>query len=260
MKKFWVVIALIVCIAAILGGRIYYQHRVGTVTSGSAAESASVSAAVAEAAGSNGSSLAKQINKLPKSLQKAAKSASKNNGQVQLVIVGHDDVQSLALLLQNQLDKTFGDLFFKVTALDVGKTNSLAFNKISANALFQGLSAKPDGIIFIPLLYNDDHQVSTADTQTVTGLFQEKVNIKYPQTAFFISLPDYASNLSYMDGRINSVRDYVNQSKMANIDYLSKWPKGSKRAKLVGSDGHTMNAAGRQIWITYLTRLWGLKN
>lgn len=256
MKKFWVIVALIVCIAAILGGRIYYQHRVGAVTSGNSVFSGSVSA---DAAGSSDISIEKQIKKLPKPLQKAATSAAKNNGQVQLVMVGHDNVQSLALLLQNQLDKTFGDQFFKVTVLDVGKVNSLSFNQIQTNTLFQNLSTKPDAVIYFPLLYNDDHQVSTDDTQTVTGLFQEKVKIKYPNAAFFVSLPNYSSTLSYMDGRINSVKSYVTQAKMNTIDYLPKWPKGSKRSGLVGSDGHTMNAAGQQIWINSLIRQWGLK-
>jgi hypothetical protein len=259
LKKFWVIVALIVCIAAILGGRIYYQHRIGTVTSGNGAGNAYSAAISADVSGSSGGLIDKQIKKLPKSLQGAAASASKNNGQVQLVMVGHDDVQSLALLLQNQLDKTFGDLFFKVTVIDVGKVNSLAFNQIQTNTLFQNLSTKPDAVIYFPLLYNDDHQVSTDDTQTVTGLFQEKVKIKYPKAAFFISLPDYSSTLNYMDSRVSSVRSYVRQAKMNTFDYLSQWPKGSKRSSVVGADGHTMNAAGRQIWIDYLTRQWGLK-
>ncbi|WP_010632648.1 hypothetical protein [Sporolactobacillus vineae] len=259
MKKFWIIVALIVCIAAILGGRIYYQHRIGSVISASGADSVGASAAAAETSGSSGSSLDKQINQLPKSLQKAARSASKNSKQVQLVMVGHDNVQSLALLLQNQLDKTFGELFFKVTALDVGKKNSLSFNQIPANTLFQNLNARPDGIIYTPLLYNDDHQVSSDDTQTVTGLFQEKVKIKYPHAAFFVSLPNYSSNLGYMNSRIDSLKGYVSKEKMASINYLSQWPKGAKRAHLVGLDGHTMSAAGRQIWINYLTRQWGLK-
>lgn len=259
MKKFWIIVALIVCIAAILGGRVYYQHRIGTVISSNHADSVGVSAAAAETTGSSNSSLNKQISQLPKSLQRAARSASKGNSQVQLVMVGHDNVQPLALLLQNQLDKTFGEQFFKITALDVGKKNSLSFNRIPAGTLFQNLSSKPDGIIYIPLLYNDDHQVSSDDTQTVTGLFQEKVKIKYPHAAFFVSLPNYSSNLSYMNSRINSLKTYVSQENMASINYLSQWPKGAKRAHLVGSDGHTMSAAGRQIWIDYLTKQWGLK-
>ncbi|WP_100487157.1 hypothetical protein [Sporolactobacillus pectinivorans] len=262
MKKFWLVVAIIVCITAVLGGKIYWDHKIGQISSSSrlqtGAESISGNAADFSGVGSD-RAFSQQITKLPKSLQKTAALAFKNNGQVQIVMVGSDNVQALALLLQHQLDQTFGSLFFKVTAVDVGQMTSLDLNQVKVENLFQNLSAKPDGVIFTPLLYNDDHKVSSADTQTVTGLFEEKVRISYPKAAFFISLPDYSSVALYMNSRIDSLSSYITDQKMSNLDYLSQWPKGSQRKNVVSSDGHTMNSSGQNIWINYMIKQWGLK-
>jgi hypothetical protein len=146
-----------------------------------------------------------------------------------------------------------------VTPVDLGKSTSLALNEKKLNEMFKGLNGKPDAVIFTPLLYNDDHQVSTSDTETVTGLFEEKVRISYPDVAFYVSLPNYSADADYMNDRIDGLKSYIEDQKIPELDYLSKWAKGEDREKLVASDGHTMNSQGRQVWLDYISKAWGLE-
>ncbi|TGA97544.1 hypothetical protein E4665_11925 [Sporolactobacillus shoreae] len=261
MKKFWLIAVIILCIATVLGGKIYWNHKIGRISSSNLQSGINTSSGVASDFSLDGSSatINKQISALPKSLQKAASSARKNNGQVQIAMVGSENVQALSLLLQHQLDLTFGDLFFKVTAIDLGQINSLNLNQAKTTDLFKNMSARPDAVIFTPLLYNDNGKVGSGDTETVTGLFEEKIRLQYPKAAFFISLPNYSSDAPYINSRIDSLEAYVTDQKFQNLNYLSKWPKGNTRANLVSSDGHTMNKAGQTVWINYVISQWGLK-
>lgn len=260
MKKIWLIIVLILCIGTLLIGRAYWNHRIDQVARADAQlDTGDLTEDGSANADSSDKELKDKIKKLPDALEKAAKKATDDNGQVQIAMVGGgDDVQALSLLLQHQLDQTYGVSFFKVTALNVGSANSLQFNQSGSNSVFQNMSQKPDAVIFIPLIYNDDHKVSTDDTEAVTGMFEEKVRIKYPDAAFFVSPPNYSSNASYINDRIDGLKTYVEKQKIEWIDYLSKWPQDVNRKGLVGDDGHTMNKDGQKIWLDYISDQWGL--
>nr|WP_290443573.1 hypothetical protein [Sporolactobacillus kofuensis] len=251
---------ILLCLLSVIGGKLYWNHRLNQVRASSAIQSQDeLSGLNAESSDSSDSLVMKKIKKLPSGLQKAAINAYKKNGQVQISLIGSENTQGLAMLLQQQFDKVYGASFFKVTVQDLSKSNSLALNQAKIQDLMKNVNGQPDAIIFTPLLYNDDRNVSTEDTETVTSLLEEKAKIKYPKAAFFVSLPNYSSNQSYMNRRIDQLKTYIQKQKIDEINYLSKWPKGAKRVDVVGSDGHTMNKSGQKIWIDYVSDKWGLK-
>lgn len=261
LKKFWLVLVFIFCVAAVVGGNIYWNHKLNRIAKANSALIGTGYVSAGDTSAANGISAKKvraQIVKLPQSMQKVALKALDNNGQVQVVMIGSENVQALSLLLQHQLDGTFGNLFFKVTADDLGKSTSLQLNQGKVEDLFQSVNGSPDVVIYTPLLYNDDGKVSTDDTNTVTALLEEKIKLKYPQAAFFVSLPDYSSTAQYMNDRIDQLSTFIKSQHIANLDYLPNWPTGSKQAGVVAADGHTMNKAGQQIWLKAISHDLGL--
>lgn len=258
LKKIWLIVVILLCFASIVGGKVYWNHKLNQVRVAANLKAQGDLSGINESSDTSQNAIEKKIAKLPITLRNAATDAYKKSGQVQISLIGSDNVQALALLLQNQLDQVYGESFFKITVQDLGKTNSLALNQAKVENLIQNANGKSDAVIFTPLLYNDDRQVRTEDTETVTTLLEEKVRIKYPKAAFFVSLPNYSSNQPYMNDRIDELNAYLKKQKITVLDYLSNWPKGSKRADLVGEDGHTMNNDGRQVWINYISKQWGL--
>jgi hypothetical protein len=255
LKRLIVIVALIVCVASVLGGSMYWKDRIDRTAKLSSQEST----AAVSVDDTSGTMSDKAVDKLPGSLKKVVRQAQKDGRLVQLTLVGGGNVRGLAPLLQERLNQAFGELFFKVTPIDVGHVTSLEFNRTKAKELFKNIDKKPDAVIFFPLLYNDDHQVSTDDSETVTSMFEEKVKLAYPKVAFFVTLPNYSSNEPYMNERIDDLALSLRKKKLDSIDYLSKWPKGSKRSRVVEKDGHTMNESGRQLWIDAVADQWHLK-
>ncbi|MFX3617875.1 MAG: hypothetical protein ACE3JK_10130 [Sporolactobacillus sp.] len=259
MKKIWLIVVVLFCLASIIGGKIYWNHRIHHISQVSMAQSSDLTAGL-QVNDDTSLPIMKQINRLPVSLRTAAKKAYKTSGQVHVALLGDDEVQSMAPALQNRLDQTFGQLFFKVTPIDVGKTTSLQLNQAKLSALFQKQNGTPDAVIFIPLIYNDDHKVGTEDTETVTSLFQEKVQKKYPKAAYYISLPNYSSKLTYLNERINSLSSALRKQKTTMINYLKDWPRGIKMKTVVQSDGKTMSRAGQTLWVRAVAKEWGMRN
>lgn len=259
MKKFWLILVSVLCLASVFGGKLYWNHKLNQVKAASSLQAQEdLSGSNTADADVSDNAIAKRIAKLPKTLRQAATEANKKSGQVRIILVGSDSEQLLALLLQKKLDDVYGESFFKVTAQDLGKANSLTLNKAKIKDLMQSVDGSPDLVVYTPLLYNDDRQVSTEDTETVVTLLSEKVKITYPKAAFLVSLPNYSSQKPYMNDRIDDLKTYVEKQKIDVLNYLSKWPKGAKRADVVGDDGQTMNTAGREIWIDYISNQWGL--
>lgn len=258
MKKTWVILIAIVCLATIVAGRFYWNYKIDQAVHAQAIENQDGDTKDSDSA--SDPDVKKQIEKLPEPMRDAANAAEQENGQVQIAMVGSENVQALSLLLQDRLDKTFGDLFFKVTPVDVKKMTSLQVNEQDVEKLFQTINGGPDVVIYTPLVYNDDHKVSTEDTQTVSGLFEQKVIMAYPDSVFMLSPPNYSSEQDYINERIDAFEDFSKDQEITYLNYLSEWPDDSERDDVVGSDGHTMNKSGQQIWIDYVAKEWGLSD
>lgn len=259
MKKLALVLAILICFASIIGGKLYYNHKVGQISRTSETTSGELSADLSVNDDSN-MPIVKQINKLPLSLREAARNANKKGGQVQLAIVGDASVQMYASLLQARLDATFGQSFFKVTPLSVGAANSLQFNQLKMKKLFQAVSSKPDAVIDVPLVYNDDHQVRTDDTATVIGYFEAKVKESYPKAAFFTLLPNPSPKLGYMSDRLTTLESYLKKQKINMIAPFSHLPRSTSLKSLIASDGRNLNSKGQTYWAKQVAADWGLKS
>ncbi|MCL1632669.1 hypothetical protein M3N64_12140 [Sporolactobacillus sp. CPB3-1] len=255
MKRIWLIIVTILCLSSLIGGRLYWNHKVNEVKK--ASQQGQIDASNIDETGS-GQSFSDRIKKLPKALRSAAQNANRENGQVRVALLGTSNEEQLAPLLQQRLDQTFGEAFFKVTAKNLGKTTSLALNRAKIADLVQSADGKPDLVIFTPLVYNDDRQVSTADTRTAALILEKKVNDAYPKASFLVNLPNYSSNKAYMNDRIDELSAFIRKQDLPLLDYLSDWPDGAKRADVVKEDGETMNASGQKIWIDYVSKQWGL--
>ncbi|MFT8391952.1 MAG: hypothetical protein ABF586_13415 [Sporolactobacillus sp.] len=259
MKKLALVAAVLVCFVSIIGGKFYYDHKVGQISRSSEASSSELTAGLS-VNDDSGMPIVKQIDKLPPSLQEAARHANKTGGQVQLALVGDASVQTYASLLQARLDATFGQSFFKVIPLSVGAANSLQFNQLKMKKLFQAVNGKPDAVIDVPLIYNDDHQVRTDDTATVMSYFKTKVKESYPKAAFFALLPNPSPKFSYMSDRLATLASYLNKQKIHTIAPFSHLPRSTSLKTLVGSDGRNLSSKGQTYWMNAVAKDWNLKS
>lgn len=260
MKKVALLVFFVLCFASVIGGKLYWNHKIERVKAASLAQSKQDSARLQDLStdDSDQHSFEKKLAKLPESVKKAAEKANQNNGHVQIVMIGGKNEQKLAAQLQRTFDNRFGESLFSVTAKTIDRLNSLDTMKKSAD-LLKPAQGSPDLVLYTPPIYTDDRSVSTGDTQTVVRLIDEQLSKKYKHAAFFLNPPNYSSRLPYMNERIDELTAKAASQKISVIKYLSEWPKKAKRADVVAADGHTMTKSGQKIWLDSITKQWGLK-
>ncbi|MFT8872891.1 MAG: SGNH/GDSL hydrolase family protein [Sporolactobacillus sp.] len=258
LKKLVLIILVLLCLLSVAGGKLYWDKRLQQVAHASSLDASETASAAALANDVSNLKIIRQIHRLPKEMQPAALAAYKKNGQVQIAMIGDRQVQVYAQLLQNSFDATFGQFFFKVTPLSLNQTTSLQLNQLQPGNLLQSMPAKPDAVFYVPLIYNDDHQVSTDDTKAVMLALKDKLAKADPKAPFYVVLPNGSTKLAYMSARISGVAQYAEAQKLTVLDGFAKLPTGKQLGNLLEADGVTLNQAGRTVWADNIDQLLGL--
>lgn len=257
MKKLGVILVIIICIGAIVWGRMYYHRKVQLATA-EAKTSNSLSTPGTKSAQTNKSNSQNKSVKisdltanLPKDLQKMIETARQQNKKLVIDMIGGNEISGLDSLFQKDLNKAYGQNLFEVK-------ETILQNKTSLDVYHEGIkkvigSTTPDIIIYTPLIMNDDRLVRTQDTTAVISLIEQDIQSTYPKAYYMIQPPNKTSDQPAINDRIDSIKDYMKkQQGVPYLNYLKKWPNGTQMADVVKSDGHTPNAAGLKIWSDYL--------
>ncbi|WP_141191062.1 hypothetical protein [Terrilactibacillus laevilacticus] len=193
--------------------------------------------------------------RLPESLKNKIRYASSRNDVVKIMMIVGSDGTGVAEQLQTQLNKSYGSDLFKVNEQNMGQSTSLDFyNKKLDSILSLRKSDQPDVVIYTPFIYNDDHKVSTEDSEAMISLVYKNFTDKYSQLTFLVQPPNYSAKYDYINERIDKMKTYAKDQGITYLDYLTEWPKKIKdRSKLTTEDGHTPNNQGKKVWTTYLT-------
>lgn len=257
MKKFGVILVIILCIGAIIFGKIYYHHKVKLTM----AEAKTTTSAEMDAPPASDSSKSADTKKpakisdltsnMPKELKNMVTTAKDKNKKLVIDMIGGSDISGLGTLFQTDLNKAYGQGLF-----DVKET--VIIDKTSLDIYHDGIkktigNVTPDIIIYTPLVMNDDRKVRTDDTTAVIGLLEQEIQSAYPNAYYMVQPPNKTSDQPAINDRIDQITDYMKQQQgVPYLNYLKKWPDGTQMGNVVKSDGHTPNSAGLKIWSTYL--------
>ena len=131
MKKLSVILVIIICIGAIIGGRVYYHQKIhNTIAKANTTPKEHVAAASEKksepaASKKKAPALTDLTANLPKDLQKKIQDAKDANNSVTVEIVGEASIKGLGSLFQKQLDTAYGKGLFQVKTDVMEKKNSL---------------------------------------------------------------------------------------------------------------------------------------
>jgi hypothetical protein len=258
MKKLSIILVIIICIGAIISGKVYYHHKIQETAAQAKSETAEPVAAASEKKTESSSGETKKTSRslsaltanLPKKLQKQIREAKDKNQTVSIDLIGETDIQGLAPLFQNQLDTAYGHGLFQVKTVLLEKKNSLDLYHTGIKKVIG--DDHPNVIIYTPPIMNDDHEVSTDDTLAVIKLLGRDISENYPDASYMVQPPNKTSDQTAINDRIDQIKDYMDGTDIPYLNYLKNWPSSGSLAEAVKSDGHTPNEKGLKIWSDYL--------
>lgn len=257
MKKVGTVLIILVCLALIISGKFYWNNKLED-TAAKAKESASETPKPSVKKIDEKAPRTKKVSQsidnltkhLPDKLKKVIQKAKDDKTPVTIVMTGGQEIKGLADLFQARLDGAYDDVVFKVVEKTFKEETSLDVYHKDTKKLFE--SEKPDVVIYTPLVMNDDHKVSTSDTEAVIGLLGNDIQKLYPDVVYMVEPSNYTDDIPKVNDRIDEIATDIKKKDVIYLDYLKRWPSGGKMADVVKEDSYTPNEKGLKIWADYL--------
>lgn len=271
MRKAIFIIICMVCIAAVISGKVYWNHKISTTAADARQqmhdEPNQVKSNTAKASGKSKKESANAKTKegaapnvdqltadLPKKVADPIDQAVQDGNALHLLIVtAHDDPGWIAPL-QVQLDKEYGKGVFDVTAESYGDKTTSDFLK---NDSYQDLFDIPSGtdmILLESMISNDQGELSTEDTLLGTTRLRVAIQKKFPDMTFILQPPNPVYQRSYYADHVDGLRQYAKKEDILYINHWEAWPDPESQDIMddLQKDARTPNKKGYQLWGQYL--------
>ena len=250
--KIWInILAVIVFIAAISTGKLYWNNKVSEQ---------SVSRPTKVQASSDASNAEtpwkEHAQNLPKSIKTKIQKAEQTKTPLKLVIVGsapQEEVKATwAELLKKKIEDTYGPSLIKVEVREYKDMTTLQF--IKSDAYKEITKANPDVLLFEPFLLNDNGVVgieNTLDNVDIILTYLERQNEQLI-TILQPSAPIYKANNYPSDAK--ALEEFAKENGYEYINHWKAWPDYQSEkisAYLTEAPGQP-NDKGEQLWAQYL--------
>jgi len=250
--KIWInILAVIVFIAAISLGKVYWNNKVSEQ---------SVSRPTKVEASSNASNAEttwkEHAQNLPKSIKTKIQKAEQTKKPLKLVIVGsapQEEVNATwSQLLKKEIEDTYGSSLIHADVREYKNMTTLQF--IKSDAYKEVAKANPDVLLFEPFLLNDNGVVgieNTLDNVNIILTYLERQNEQLI-TILQPSAPVYKANNYPFDAK--ALEEFAKENGYEYINHWKAWPDYQSEkisAYLTQAPGQP-NDKGEQLWAQYL--------
>ncbi|MDP1382018.1 SGNH/GDSL hydrolase family protein [Priestia megaterium] len=250
--KIWInILAVIVFIAAISLGKVYWNNKVSeqSVSRPTKVE-ASSDASNAE------TTWKEHAQNLPKSIKTKIQKAEQTKKPLKLVIVGSAQQEEVnatwSQLLKKEIEDTYGSSLIHVDVREYKNMTTLQF--IKSDAYKEVAKANPDVLLFEPFLLNDNGVVgieNTLDNVNIILTYLERQNEQLI-TILQPAAPVYKANNYPFDAK--ALEEFAKENGYEYINHWKAWPDYQSEkisAYLTQAPGQP-NDKGEQLWAQYL--------
>ncbi len=250
--KIWVnVLALLVLIASLVAGKMYWNHQ--------ASEQSAVRPTKIEGSSyteGEEASWKKYAQNLPKSVIAKIEQAEKTQKPIKLIIVGSAPKEKVdktwGALLKESLQSTYGEDLITTEVYEYTDMTTLEF--VKDEAYKQISNEKPDILLFEPFLLNDNGVVGINNTLENITVIMSRLKEKNSELVTILqpSAPVYKA-----ENYPNDVKALEKFSKENGYEYLNHWNvwpdyRSKDILTFLGETSGQPNDKGEQLWAQYL--------
>lgn len=255
MKKTIYIFVCVLCVAVVVIGKIYWNHRIASTATQAEQHTQSAtnqndSPNASDTTKKTSVDVDKLTSDLPKSLAKKVSRAAKDGKTLKMLVVTPDKKPGWLPLLQDQLDDAYGKDLFDLTSESYGEKTTSDFLQASSYKSLFDLPRDTDIVLFESLILNDQGHVRTDDSLEGTLALKKAVEDKDKSMVFAMMPPNPLYKEPYYTGHVDQLADYAQKHDILYIDHWDAWPKPSSdklRADLQ-KDKTTPNKKGDKIW------------
>ncbi|MTH55032.1 hypothetical protein GKZ89_16635 [Bacillus mangrovi] len=257
MKKAAIILTIIISIASIAAGKIYWDQKIEKQTASEellASSSAETDIQQPENLENGSAPLTKN---LPKAVKEAIVNAEKNQKSLNFVIFGSDtsgnNKNSWMSRFENNIKESYPAGLIQVkTILIKDKTSKEVLNE----SLYENVvKASPDLVLVEPFLLEDNGKIGIENS--LSNLTSILGNISNDGSKPIIMIqPSYPLyNAVFYPKEVGKLKEYAKKEGYAYVDHWSSWPKGNDPAlkDYIEEDGSGPSSKGHEVWAEHLS-------
>ncbi len=250
--KIWInILAVIVFIAALSAGKVYWNNKVSEQ---------SVSRPTKVEASGDASNMKitwkEHAQNLPESIQTKIQKAQQTKTPLKLVIVGsapQEEVKATwAELLKEKIEDTYGSSLIKVDVREYKDMTTLQF--IKSDKYKEIAEASPDVLLFEPFLLNDNGVVGIENTLDNIDIILTYLKRQNEQLVTILqpSAPVYKANNYPSDAK--ALEEFAKENDYEYINHWKAWPdyQSEKISAYLTQEPGQPNDKGEQLWAQHL--------
>ncbi|GGH76452.1 uncharacterized protein (DUF934 family) [Pullulanibacillus pueri] len=256
MKRWAIVVSVIICLAIVFLSRLHWKDEIRATAQKAKAQLAGQTVSTTnqdskqEKSASN-VDLKKLTVNLPDHLQQKVIQAYQAKTKVKVLMAGDQEVEKLSPLLQKKLDQAYGQNVFDIVPIDFqGHTSK----EVYENGLYDEMNEQhPDAVVFTALLFNDNRKVGTNDAAHFLIEIGNDMQEKNTDLSFMIEPNNPVTYFKVINDRIGIFKSEVQQSDFTYLDNSTRWPKQEDLPAVLDREGKYPNDKGNELWSDYLT-------
>ncbi|WP_282022618.1 SGNH/GDSL hydrolase family protein [Priestia flexa] len=248
MKVFVNILAIIVLIATIVGGKIYWDSN----TSAAPASQEKSTSDSSESKAVSGGSWESYTSNLPDSIVDKLAQASETGEPMNLMIVGSQamskDENSWPMLLKAELDKTYGTSLIDVTVYEYEGMNTLEF--VRGNTYEDIVKADPDVLLFEPFLLNDNGVVGIKNTLDNLSVIMSHITKEVDGVVTILQPSQPIYNATNYPKEAKELEVFSKENGYEYVDHWGSWPDYTSEEILeyLSEDQRTLTDKGHKAW------------
>ncbi|TXC90937.1 SGNH/GDSL hydrolase family protein [Metabacillus litoralis] len=252
MKKLFVLVTLILCVAAIIVGNLHWNQKI--TAQGEKETSAKVIKPVREdeKIKANKVDVSKISSNLPIELQDKIKSAQESKVPLSFVIYGSSEIErSWSEQFSSELKKAYGEDLFNINILTTG--DSTTRELVNSEGYQDVNELKPDILLFEAPMLNDNGDVGFGIDESLDNI-QIMIDSWYEanNNLFLMvqpSQPLYGA--TFYPSEVSQLQDYMEKNDFIYLNHWENWPELNDDAMLEYLEDNEVNEEGYKIWADY---------
>lgn len=251
LKRFTVVLTLLICVAGIIVGNLHWNNKISAKTGKVTNPKAEVEAVEKKPVEEKEPEFLEASKHLPKELQEKIKKSTASNEPINLIIFGSvesDDTWSEKI--KNEILAHYGENVFNISIVSTGDKTTL---DIINDKTYEELNSEADVILFEPPMLKDNGVVGIDNTlenvQTIIDSWKEANN----ELILMVQPPNPIYGATYYPQEVTQLKDYIESKDIVYLNHWENWPdlNDDKMKDFLTVNGGP-NENGNKVWADYL--------
>ncbi|MBM7606380.1 hypothetical protein JOC75_004428 [Metabacillus crassostreae] len=259
MKKFFVILTIIICAAAIIVGNLHWKNKI-TAHSKVVANTEKVNSETQVVEEEKVEIITIDVTsyaaRLPESVQNKIKTAQSTGKPLNLVIYGSDATSDQAgawpSQLKAELESTYGTEIFKVTIISEG--NQTTLDVVQERSYEEVTELKPDIVLFEPFMLKDNSGlIGFPNTIANIETMMESWKSTNESVTIMMQPPNPLFSADYYPKEVIQLQDYAEANDIIYLNHWEAWPDLEDiKMKSYLTEKNDVNEDGNNLWANYL--------